>query len=516
MVFASMEFVEAIQDFYSLRPTELRLTVGEKLRVISRLSDGWIYGENGLGQQGTFPPTHVQSHTTPLNFADGNPQFQDAEVEVLPLIEEPFGEARSTQGNSDELNQSYMYGLVLYAFAGNESEFVYSKVSADKFRYLTVYEGDTVIVKKRFGQEWLWVCRENGSEGFVPSVYVTLIEIEPGTDLERQLSVFPSYAEVEEETVYEEIPDVYRVDLQPSVFGDADQRILPLNATSSFPDDVLNKLTNILIEIFETENSFVRDLTLLSSTVRLHGSEINCKLLNSYLVSVISTSTELLRLLPTREIVLDNIDHAVKQVAHAFLQCETQLKRTYAEYSQNFDKIVRACGNSSAASSPSQTESHEQNLSAPHSIIVRELRQHGMMCFNLETTLLKPIQRVLKYPLLLSQMKSSLVDGQNGLFCSSLTFKCVGDAVEAVQRIAEAVNESKRRQELLDRYRRQSAHKISKHAASNKNIVRSLLPQKFAETVSFEKVARKSSRFLFEVRAGLGLSDLVSQFWSLG
>ncbi|CAG2108460.1 unnamed protein product [Medioppia subpectinata] len=106
-------------------------------------------------------------------------------------------------------------------------------------------------------------------------------------------------------------------------------------------------------------------------------------------------------------------------------------------------------------------------------------------CFDIPSVLIKPVQRILKYPLLLNELHKCTEDGHEDK----------PDLILAIDRIADMathINEFKRRQDLVYKYRTESSHKLTSRLSK----------------LNLHTVIKKGSRLGHRISSTLGLSNV--------
>lgn len=105
-------------------------------------------------------------------------------------------------------------------------------------------------------------------------------------------------------------------------------------------------------------------------------------------------------------------------------------------------------------------------------------------CFDIPSVLIKPVQRILKYPLLLNELHKCTEDGHEDKPDLIL-------AIDQITSMATNINESKRRQDLVHKYRAEQSrglgHRLSK--------------------ITLHTVMKKGTRFGHRISSTLGLSN---------
>ncbi|CAI8019793.1 Dynamin-binding protein [Geodia barretti] len=123
-----------------------------------------------------------------------------------------------------------------------------------------------------------------------------------------------------------------------------------------------------------------------------------------------------------------------EKVGEVFVRFGPRLRSTYAAYCRNHDTASSLVEKYSE--NPELTKIIKTSLDA-----IRAVTQ----AWDLQSLLIKPVQRVLKYPLLLGKLVQTTGDGHPD-------YKPVHRARQVVGQVAQDINEIKRRKDLVERY----------------------------------------------------------------
>ena len=105
-------------------------------------------------------------------------------------------------------------------------------------------------------------------------------------------------------------------------------------------------------------------------------------------------------------------------------------------------------------------------------------------CFDIPSVLIKPVQRILKYPLLLNELHKCTEDGHEDKPDLIL-------AVDQITNMATHINESKRRQDLVFKYREERCHGLGNRLSK----------------ITLHSFMKKGTRFGHRITSTLGLSN---------
>uniref|UniRef100_F7F3Z6 Dynamin-binding protein n=1 Tax=Monodelphis domestica TaxID=13616 RepID=F7F3Z6_MONDO len=223
---------------------------------------------------------------------------------------------------------------------------------------------------------------------------------------------------------------------------------------------MMAKRSNIIKELIQTEKDYLNDLEMCIREVvqPLKNKQIDrfdADGLFSNIQSVHQISAKLLALL--EEATMD-VEPAMQGIGGVFLQIKSPLEDIYKIYCYHHDEAH------------TMLESYEKD---------EELKQHMRHCIqslkkiyleegkpnllDMGSLLIKPVQRVMKYPLLLCELRNSTPP-------SHPDYKALGDALAAVKDINVNINELKRRKDLVLKYKKNDEDESFKDKFSKLNI----------------------------------------------
>ncbi|XP_071986160.1 dynamin-binding protein isoform X2 [Engystomops pustulosus] len=199
---------------------------------------------------------------------------------------------------------------------------------------------------------------------------------------------------------------------------------------------MLEKRSKVIEELLQTERDYLRDLeTCVEHIMRplqaTQMTNVDFDVLFGNIHSVISVTQMLLG-------ALENCD----SVGLIFLEQRMELECVYKEYCQNHEETIALL------------ESYEKNEKFQRSLhecmeTVKSLYQEwGRTNYiNLGSFLIKPVQRIMRYPLLLMELQGATPE-------SHPDKNPIREAVRAAKEINVNINEYKRRKDLVVKYRK--------------------------------------------------------------
>ncbi|KAB5555604.1 hypothetical protein PHYPO_G00036070 [Pangasianodon hypophthalmus] len=208
-------------------------------------------------------------------------------------------------------------------------------------------------------------------------------------------------------------------------------------ATTEDPEQrMLEKRSKVIEELLQTERDYIKDLNMCKTHIILplqkkEVQNVDFDGLFGNIDSVIDLSTRL-------EEALQDTD----SIGKVFLDFKSELEQVYKVYCQNHDDAIALL------------ESYEKDENIQKQVLecLEKLRaiyhEWGKTNYiNLGSFLIKPVQRVMRYPLLLMELLNATPESHHDR-------KELADAVSSVKEINVNINEYKRRKDLVVKYRK--------------------------------------------------------------
>uniref|UniRef100_A0A8P0SG14 Rho guanine nucleotide exchange factor 38 n=1 Tax=Canis lupus familiaris TaxID=9615 RepID=A0A8P0SG14_CANLF len=217
---------------------------------------------------------------------------------------------------------------------------------------------------------------------------------------------------------------------------------------------MMAKRSKIIKELIQTEKDYLNDLELCIREVvqPLRNKQIDRLDVDSLFSNIESVHQISAKLLSLLEEATTDVEPAMQVIGEVFLQIKGPLEDIYKIYCYHHDEAH------------SVLESYEKE---------EELKQHLSHCIqslkgkpnllDMGSLMIKPIQRVMKYPLLLCELQGSTPP-------SHPDFGALGDAFIAVKDINVNINEFKRRKDLVLKYKKNDEDESLKDKLSKLNI----------------------------------------------
>jgi len=210
--------------------------------------------------------------------------------------------------------------------------------------------------------------------------------------------------------------------------GDSDHDVLEEQRRKN-----AEKRQNVISELVLTEKEYVRDLKITYETFNLH----NPRLLEARGIDVKVVFGNILEVMQLAETLLDNLQLAMKGkhedeqcVGPCFVELAERMKFVYGHYCMNHNGALTLL---------EKYESVEEIQSLFNKGL--ETLRYQVACFDMSSILIKPVQRILKYPLILNEL----------IKCTEDTHKDKPEllnAVKTMMEVATYINEYKRRKDI--------------------------------------------------------------------
>lgn len=232
----------------------------------------------------------------------------------------------------------------------------------------------------------------------------------------------------------------------------------------------------VVTEIVNTERDYCNDLELcvkhcLAELQSAQVKDLDCDGLFGNIESVLETSKKLLKSI---EEAIENNEEKDQELGKCFVDIAEEMKEVYAVYCRNHDDAI------------SLVEKYEDvpEIQDAFSKCMDKIREHTR-CWDLSSFLIKPVQRVLKYPLLLNELLKYTPEIHRDKYN-------LIQAISVMTDVANAINEFKRRKDLVVKYK-----KVEDSGLTNR-----------IQKLSWHSVVKKGNRFNQRLTQ---LTGLVSQ-----
>nr|XP_008535086.1 PREDICTED: rho guanine nucleotide exchange factor 38 isoform X2 [Equus przewalskii] len=223
---------------------------------------------------------------------------------------------------------------------------------------------------------------------------------------------------------------------------------------------MMAKRSKIIKELIQTERDYLNDLELCVREVvqPLRSKQIDRLDVDSLFSNIESVHQISAKLLSLLEEATADVEPAMQVIGEAFLQITGPLEDVYKVYFYHHDE----------AHSVLESYEKEEELKGHLSLCIQSLKKIYMQegkpnLLDMGSLMIKPIQRVMKYPLLLCELRNSTPP------CHP-DFRALEDAFAAVRDINVNINELKRRKDLVLKYKKNDEDESLKDKLSKLNI----------------------------------------------
>ncbi|XP_030610709.1 dynamin-binding protein isoform X4 [Archocentrus centrarchus] len=218
---------------------------------------------------------------------------------------------------------------------------------------------------------------------------------------------------------------------EPKVLESAPVSTTPTASTGSEDPEIrmLEKRSKVIEELLQTEKDYIKDLQMcveeIIEPLQKKAKNVDFDGLFGNINSVIDLSQRMFDSLKETD-----------SIGKVFLDFKEELEEVYKLYCQNHDDAI------------SLLETYEKDENIQRNVLECLERLRGKTNYiNLGSFLIKPVQRVMRYPLLLTELLGATPESHHDR--DQLT-----KAVQAVKQINVNINEYKRRKDLVVKYRK--------------------------------------------------------------
>ncbi|XP_003899099.2 rho guanine nucleotide exchange factor 38 [Papio anubis] len=223
---------------------------------------------------------------------------------------------------------------------------------------------------------------------------------------------------------------------------------------------MMAKREKIIKELIQTEKDYLNDLELCVREVvqPLRNKKIDRLDVDSLFSNIESVHQISAKLLSLLEEATTDVEPAMQVIGEVFLQIKGPLEDIYKIYCYQHDEAR------SILESYEKEEELKEHLSHCIQSLKKIYMQEGKSnLLDMGSLMIKPIQRVMKYPLLLCELRNSTPP-------SHPDYRALDDAFAAVKDINVNINELKRRKDLVLKYKKNDEDESLKDKLSKLNI----------------------------------------------
>ncbi|KAM7158193.1 rho guanine nucleotide exchange factor 38 isoform 5-T5 [Molossus nigricans] len=223
---------------------------------------------------------------------------------------------------------------------------------------------------------------------------------------------------------------------------------------------MMAKRAKIIAELIQTERDYLNHLELCITEVvqPLRNKQIDRLDVDSLFSNIESVHQISAKLLSLLEEATEDVEPAMQVIGEVFLQMKGPLEDIYKTYCYHHDK----------AHSVLESYEKEEQLKQHLSLCIQSLKEIYMQegkpnLTSMGSLMIKPIQRVTKYPLLLCELRKATP-------ASHPDFRALEGACAAVRDINVNINEFKRRKDLVLKYKKNDEDESLREKLSKLNI----------------------------------------------
>ncbi|XP_011872421.1 PREDICTED: dynamin-binding protein-like [Vollenhovia emeryi] len=464
-----------LYPFNAQFPNELSFGAGEVVHLTRHIDSEWIEGTIDT-TKGIFPSSYVN-----IIVDCAEAREQQVQSEIISAKKDALEPGATVK--------------VLYTFD--------AQMAGD----LNVHEGESVTVLEMANEDWVKVKNKSGLVGLCPREYLSSVSEHSFDSLqESNLEDFEDFVMIrhkEANTVANEeqnpkrlsqphrpappAPAPGRVPLQKETVANGEvsaptretrENECAGDSTVDMKQKHADQRQNVITELVMTEKEYVRDLKLTYETFNLH----NPSFLESKGIDVATLFGNILEVIHVAEELLDMIlramkgcDESLQTIGPCFVKMAEKLRNVYVKY----------CGNHEAALALLKKYENNEDIMKVFNKGIETLRRQ-VACFDMSSILIKPVQRILKYPLILYELIKCTEDNHPDK-------AAILEAWEAMTNVASYINEYKRRRDIVSKY------------LDNDNTLFSKMSK-----LSMHSVAKMSTRLSTRLSASLGLTNVAS------
>ncbi|XP_058802732.1 dynamin-binding protein-like [Phymastichus coffea] len=443
-------------------PNELSFETGQVVELVRYIDNEWAEGIIN-NAKGIFPVSYVNV--------------------IVDCVESQSVKAQDDEQRMDEL-QINDHVKVEYQFD--------AQMDGD----LSVSEGEIVTVVEMTNKDWVTVKNNHGKTGFCPRSYLTKISkmndqhddvfhdaldnfvMTRNTEKdENDGSAERSKRLSEPHRPAPPAPTPGRVPLQKQNNVACDPSEEP-DAGTLIRQKRADQRQNVITELYLTEKDYVRDLKMTYETFNLHNPDfleskgIDVVTLFGNISEVTAVAEELLELIQR---AMKGCDEDYQTIGPCFLKMSEKMRNAYGRY----------CSNHESSLALLQKYESNREIMKIFEKGVETLRMQ-VACFDMNSVLIKPVQRILKYPLILNELLKATEDDHPDK-------PKIGEAAIVMADVASYINEYKRKKEIAEKY-----------LSCNNTLIGRMA------NLNMHSVAKKSSRLSAKLSVTLGLSNLPS------
>uniref|UniRef100_UPI00398ED0B0 rho guanine nucleotide exchange factor 38 n=1 Tax=Pristiophorus japonicus TaxID=55135 RepID=UPI00398ED0B0 len=223
---------------------------------------------------------------------------------------------------------------------------------------------------------------------------------------------------------------------------------------------MIRRRLKVIEELVQTEKDHLNDLDLCITQVvqPLREKQMECLDVDGLFSNIESVHQISAKLLSMLEYAASEDEPEMQMIGEIFLQIKTPLEEVYKVYCYHHDDA------NSLLETYNKDEEIRRHLRNQIEALKKLYQEQGKSTLlDMGSLLIKPVQRVMKYPLLLSELFKSTPE-------SHADRRPVEDALAAVKQITVNINEFKRRKDLVMKYKKSDEDASLRDKLSKVNI----------------------------------------------
>ncbi|XP_069781697.1 rho guanine nucleotide exchange factor 38 isoform X3 [Narcine bancroftii] len=223
---------------------------------------------------------------------------------------------------------------------------------------------------------------------------------------------------------------------------------------------LMRRRLKVIEELVQTEKDHFKDLDLCITQVvqPLREKQIECLDVDGLFSNIESVHQISAKLLSMLEYAIAEEEPEMQMIGEIFLQIKTPLEEVYKIYCYHHDDA------NNLLETYDKDEEIRQHIRNQTEVLKKIDQEQGKSTLlDMGSLLIKPVQRVMRYPLLLSELYKSTPD-------LHADRKPVEEALVAVMQINTNINEFKRRKDLVMKYKRSDEDETLRDKLSKVNI----------------------------------------------
>ncbi|XP_072112586.1 rho guanine nucleotide exchange factor 38 isoform X2 [Mobula birostris] len=225
-------------------------------------------------------------------------------------------------------------------------------------------------------------------------------------------------------------------------------------------EQMMRRRLKVIEELVQTERDYYKDLDLCITHIvqPLRQKQVECLDVDGLFSNIESVHQISAKLLSMLEYAVTEDEQETQMIGEIFLQIKAPLEEVYKIYCYHHDDA------NNLLEVYDKDEDIRQHIRTQVDILKKIYQEQGKSTLlDMGSLLIKPVQRIMKYPLLLSELFKSTPE-------LHADHRSVEEALLAVMQINTNINEFKRRKDLVMKYKRSDEDESLRDKLSKVNI----------------------------------------------